>query len=118
MLHGILTVIYDLLATELDVRVSHQVTNPCFIVVVVLMLLFCMLPMPIVNALSRFISFSFALFISFYFMLFSGYWPQGCGVDQISATPTPTPTPAWKNRLQLRLRPTSVSFFTCRRAMF
>ena len=39
---------------------------------------------------------------------------QGCGVDQISATPTPTP--ARKNRLrlqlrlQLRLRPTSVSF--------
>ena len=49
---------------------------------------------------------------------------QGCGVDQISATPTPTPTPAWKNRLrlqlwlQLRLRPTSVSFFTCRWAKF
>ena len=34
---------------------------------------------------------------------------------------TPTPTPAWKNwlRLQRRLRPTSVSFSTCRRrAMF
>ena len=41
------------------------------------------------------------------------YRIQGCRVDQISATPTLTPTPAWKNRLrlQLRIRPTSVSFF-------
>ena len=44
------------------------------------------------------------------------YTANGCGVDQISATPNPTPTLAWKNRLriqlrlQLRLRPTSLSF--------